>query len=108
MSFPYLGTRLIQSCLSVSLALKLFRRSSRKACFPTTFSSNTSFFGTARLSATFATWIAWIPERLYLAPPAVTSVPFVIQSSTTPERNGEGKCCLLYTSPSPRDGLLSR
>ena len=55
------------------------------------FSSNTSFFKAARLSARFATWIIWMPDRLYRAPPAVTSIPFSMQSSITAERKGEGR-----------------
>ena len=32
----------------------------------------------------------------------------VCVAGVTPTKAGEGKTCLLYTSPSPRDGLLSR
>ena len=46
-----------------------------------------------------------------LAPETVTRQPPVLQPETPPETARPGlqaMTCLLYTSPSPRDGLLSR
>ena len=43
----------------------------------------------------------WLPQRRSLRVAVVTE-------TYPPEVNGVAATCLLYTSPSPRDGLLSR
>ena len=64
---------------------------------------------TVLASATVATGAAQAGEALYLTPPLfreqareTQQVRTLSDLTTTPQP------CLLYTSPSPRDGLLSR
>src|SRR5664279_1486535 len=61
-----------------------------------------------------APWIGWIhdlsvPDPYFILPLLMTATS-LLQTwlNPTPPDPVQAKICLLYTSPSPRDGLLSR
>ena len=50
------------------------------------------------------------PTTLFTIAGMVPFIPYLLGEQTPPHKRmaSNQKCCLLYTSPSPRDGLLAR